>query len=116
MCIERDQQLQLMRSKGESAVLKPELQEEELDIRTDEPQGDNGACVNCMCKALIKSYFSLASSSFSSCVHLINSNAMLHILLSVTSSIILIISLHYVAMQLPIPRGLYCPYRFPVSS
>ena len=41
MCTERDQQLQLLRSKSETAALKPELQKEELEMRADEAQGDN---------------------------------------------------------------------------
>ena len=41
MCIERDQQLQSMKSKSETAVLKPELQEEKLEMSADEPQGNN---------------------------------------------------------------------------
>ena len=49
MCVERDQQLQLLRSKGESAVPKPELQEEELEMTADEPQGDIGVQFQCPC-------------------------------------------------------------------
>lgn len=42
MYTERDKELQLLRGKGGSAALKSELQEEELEIRVYEPQGDNG--------------------------------------------------------------------------